>query len=161
MKNRETVCRFFKRFLVAAVLLLGTCLLMSCGTIFNVDCPYVLNDPHVELGYKADNHKYAGAYFEFFNDSSKTVKEFSVSFLLFDSDGKSPFIGSNQITSKIVTSLGPEQSDDFIVNLDPYLTVVPSEPYEMDFVFIKKIIYTDGSTWSDPMGMYAAREVEK
>ncbi len=161
MNRINKTVRLIKKSGILAGLIFVTVMLMSCGTMFNVDCPYVLNDPHVELGYKPDCHNYAGAYFEFFNDSSKTVKEFSVSFLLYDSDGQSPFTGSNQVTSKIVTSLGPEQSDDFIVNLDPYLAVVPSEPYEMDFVFIKKIIYTDGSTWSDPMGMYAAREVEK
>jgi len=132
----------------------------SCAALFEDDCPYLIGNPHVELGCNDGVHNYAGAYFSFYNGSSKTVDEFTVSFLLFDGEGNSPFIGSNQVTATIRAELSGGEADDYIVNLDSYLNVIPSEPYEMDYVYVKSIRYSDGTVWKDSFGMHAVREAE-
>lgn len=133
----------------------------GCSTTDNqsFSCPYIISNPHVELGKKSNVHEFAGTYFTFYNDSDKTVTEYTVSFLLYDDEGKNPFIGSNCVVEKIAMEQKPHEAREAIVNLDSYLSVVPDEPYVIDFMYIREIRYSDGSSWSDPWGMYAVKEV--
>lgn len=149
-----------KKKCAAGIVFLLMIFVSSCASLFEDNCPYLIANPHMELGSNNDIHNYGGAYFSLYNSSSKTIEEFTISFMLFDEEGKSPFIGSNQVTSVIKTQLGSGESDEFVVNLDTYLSVIPSEPYLMDYVFVKSIKYSDGTVWTDPFGMYAAREAE-
>ncbi|MBR4463996.1 MAG: hypothetical protein IKS40_05240 [Treponema sp.] len=130
----------------------------SCSTLESLGCPYLIDNPHVEIGQKYTYHKYAGAYLTVFNDSKKTIKKYTVSFMLYDSDGNIPFMGTNCVVANCESPIPPYEEETFIVNLDSFIPSVPDEPYLMDYLYLREIIYTDGSSWKDPFGMYAVRE---
>ncbi len=130
----------------------------SCSTFASMECPYVIEKPHVFLGKVEGKHNFAGAYFNVFNDSQKTVDSLTFSFMIYDKDGQNPFLGSNNIVSKCDDFIAGLSSKEFCVNLDSHLSVVPDEPYLIDFLYLREIHYSDGSTWSDPFGMYSSRE---
>jgi len=146
-------------FLVA--FLLPFLVLSGCSTLESLSCPYLIDNAHVEIGQKYTYHKYAGAYLTVFNDSKKTIQNYTVSFMLYDSDGSVPFTGTNCVVAKSDSKILPHEEETFIVNLDSFISFVPDEPYVMDFIYIREITYTDGSLWKDPFGMYAAREVNE
>ena len=146
-------------FLLLPLLPLCLLFLPACSTLENLDCPYLIDNPHVEIGRKYTYHKYAGAYLTVYNDSKKTIKKYTVSFMLYDSDGNIPFTGTNCLVASCETPIPPQEEETFIVNLDSFISSVPDEPYLMDFLYLREIIYTDGSSWKDPFGMYAVREV--
>ena len=139
----------------------------SCCATEALSCPYLISNPHVAIREnpeksgdeeKNDDYKFAGMHFSVFNNTKKNVKNFTISFMLYDSDGNNPFIGSNCIVSKCEQEISPEQVSDFVINLDSYISVVPDEPYVADFIYLREIRYEDGSVWKDPYGMYCVRE---
>lgn len=130
----------------------------SCETTDALSCPYLISNPRVELGEKDGSHKFAGMYFSLFNDSDKTIDNFTLSFMLYDSDGNNPFLGSNCIVSKCDWNMTAGSIVDFIINLDSYIAVVPDEPYIVDYLYVREINYVDGSKWKDPYGMYCVKE---
>lgn len=130
----------------------------SCETTDSFTCPYLISNPHIELGKVEEKYNFAGLHFGLFNDSSKTVERFTVSFMLYDADGNNPFVGSNCIVSKCNWKVQPGACTDFVLGLDQYISCVPDEPYIIDYMYLREITYTDGSTWKDPYGMYCVRE---
>ena len=130
----------------------------SCETTDSFSCPYLISNSHVELGEKEGAHNFAGMYFSLYNESEKTIDNFTMSFMLYDSDGNNPFVGSNCIVSKCAWCIAGGAVTDFVINLDPHLSVVPDEPYIVDYIYLREIQYTDGSSWKDPYGMYCVQE---
>ncbi len=156
MKCKSQVWRL--RLFLLSVMPFFLAFLQGCSTLENLDCPYLIDNPHVEIGQKYTYHKYAGAYLTVYNDSKKTIEKYTVSFMLYDSDGSVPFLGTNCVVARCDTPIPPQQEETFIVNLDSFISSVPDEPYLMDYLYLREIIYTDGSSWKDPFGMYALRE---
>ena len=91
-------------------------------------------------------------------DSGKDIESFSISFMIYDSDGNNPFISSNCIVSKCEWKVGAGEIIDFVVDLDHYISVVPAEPYKVDYLYVREIRYADGSSWKDPFGMFCTKE---
>lgn len=148
----------YRLALILLLLPLIPLLCTSCETTYSLTCPYVIGKSHVEIGDKEDKYKFAGMHFSFYNESRKDVESFVISFMLYDSEGNNPFIGSNCIVSKCNWKLEGGEAADFIVNLDPYLSVIPDEPFIIDYLYVREITYSDGSSWKDPYGMYCIRE---
>lgn len=153
MKNKRFFC------MILVIICVFCEIFSGCGTTDLFSCPYVIANPRVELGKLDGTHEFAGAYFTLFNDSEKTISKYTLSFLLYDEEGNNPFIGSNCVVEKISAEELPHESKDFVVSLDSYLSTVPDAPYEIDFIYLREILYADGSVWSDPFGMYAVKEV--
>lgn len=133
-------------------------LLISCGTTGVFSCPYAVSCQGLELGEHGDEYKFAGARFSILNDSARTVRKFTLSFTLYDSDGNNPLIGSNCVVYPCERTILPGETEEFTVPLDQFVSDVPEEPYSLDFIYIREIDYSDGSSWKDPYGMYCARE---
>lgn len=149
---------FLKVIVFSCIAAFLSCL-SGCESLEMFNCPYIIANPRVVLGENEGEHSFAGTYFNLFNDSSKTITDVTVSFLLYDGEGENPFIGSNCVVSKINCVIGASQQAELVVSLDSYISVVPSEPYKIDFMYLREIKYSDGSSWSDPFGMYAVKEV--
>ncbi|MBQ0051618.1 MAG: hypothetical protein KBT11_06075 [Treponema sp.] len=113
----------------------------------------------MKLGEIEGQQKFAGTHFSVYNDSERNIYSITVSFMVYDSDGNNPFIGSNCVVSKIPAEIGPDETKEFVVNLDPYISIAPEEPYLIDFIYLREIHYEDGKKWTDRYGMFAAREV--
>jgi hypothetical protein len=79
--------------------------------------------------------------------------------MLYDSEGNNPFVGSNNVVERVDGNVPSGASTAVLIPMDDYLTIVPDEPYKIDFMYVRKIEYADGSEWTDPFGMYSAREV--
>ena len=147
---------YLSAFFVSIILVLMT--FISCESTDNFSCPYIISNPHVEIGECEDKYKFAGLHFGLFNDSDKEISSFTVSFMLYDSDGKNPFTLSNCIVSKCLWPVRSGSLIDFVVDLDSYISLVPDEPYQVDGIYIREIRYSDGSSWKDPYGMFCIRE---
>ena len=152
---------FFKHLLLASAVSMLVPLIQGCATLENMTCPYVIDNPHVEVGEKNSYHRYAGAYLTVFNDSEKTIQQYTVSFMLYDSDGEIPFTGTNCVVAECTKEIAPKTEEEFVVSLDSFISVVPDEPYVIDYLYLREITYTDGTNWKDPFGMYALREVNE
>lgn len=139
-------------------LVLAAVAMTGCSTMCGDSCPYLIADAAFELGASEKEYEFAGTRFTFHNGSSKDVSSFTVSFMLYDSDGNNPFIGSNNVVEKVDGGVPGGSSKSVVIPMDDYLTVVPDEPYKIDFMYVREIVYSDGSEWSDPFGMYCARE---
>lgn len=159
MKNQNVKPKLKPAIFVALISVLFAAGFSGCATVDAFSCPYVIDNPRVVLGENDDIHKFAGAYFSVYNDSDKNISEYTVSFLLYDEEGNNPFIGSNCVVEKIAAEESPHDSREAVISLDSYLSVVPDEPYKIDFMYLREIKYSDGTTWSDPFGMYAVKEV--
>lgn len=153
VKNPLLKCIF------SAVITLVITVICSCASITGSNCPYVIDNPRIELGKRKNVCNFAGAYFTFCNTSEKTVKDFSVSFLVFDEDGESPLVGSNRIESEHTIRVDSNQCVEISVGLDKYFQTISESNYIIDYFYVKKINYTDGSFWSDMFGSYA-RNIE-
>lgn len=145
----------------ALLLLFSGGIFSSCETTDALTCPYIISNPHVEIGSLEEKYTFAGMHFSLFNESEKTISAFTLSFLLYDSDGNNPFIGSNCIVSRCDWKIPADTNTEFIINLDSYISSVPSDPYIVDYIYIREILYTDGSSWKDPFGMYCIREANE
>ncbi|MBQ6780215.1 MAG: hypothetical protein IJP62_03170 [Treponema sp.] len=152
---------FLKQMLLVSAVSLCFPLAQSCSTLENVGCPYIIDNPHVEIGENHNYHNYAGAYLTVYNDSEKTIQNYTVSFMLYDSDGEIPFTGTNCVVAECQKEIAPRTEEEFVVSLDSFISVVPDEPYVIDYLYLREIEYTDGSNWKDPFGMYAQREVNE
>lgn len=142
-----------KRFGIIGVLL--SVFLMCCCSMDQLSPPYLITDEKVINGENPGCHSFAGAYITFFNNSGKTVKGFAVSFRLYDSDGNAFGFGFNGITTEYRGEVEPKKDVEIIVSLDSVQNVQVSEGMQLDFIYVSKIIYTDGSVWTDPVGLYA------
>lgn len=130
----------------------------SCISTDNFSCPYQISNSRVEVGALEECYQYAGFHFTIFNDSVKDIESFSLMFTVYDSDEKNPFNCSNSIASNCDGEVAFNDSRDYVVSLDKYISEIPDEPYIVDYLYVSEIRYTDGSVWKDPYGMFCTVE---
>lgn len=89
--------------------------------------------------------------YNFKNLSDKTVKEVYIVFYLFDEE--STPLKNNMIAA--TCNIPCNEDSDFFIVFDEYLSddVKVNEGFYLDFMYASKIIYEDGSEWTDPMGL--------
>ncbi|MCR4822049.1 MAG: hypothetical protein K5873_04145 [Treponema sp.] len=147
-----------KTFIFSFILFFLFLGLSSCGSLENLTCPYVISNARVELCDYESEKCFTRMNFSLLNDSSKDIEEFTLSFMLYDSEGKNPFITSNNFVSKCKWNVKAGENLDFTISLDPYISLLPQEPFLLDYLYVRSISYSDGSKWNDPYGMYCMRE---
>jgi hypothetical protein len=138
--------------------LTGVCSILlaaSCKLAADSAPPYVITKPISYCTEKPGYYTFAGIEFVFLNASTKTAVEIAASCMVFDPDShKNPFIGSNMIRAVFKGAVPGGQKKDFIIPLDPYIYSAPDSPYLIDFFYISRIVYEDGSVWEDNNGIY-------
>lgn len=123
---------------------------VSCGTGF-CKSPYVIRG---EMIIDDNNHSDLSVFeYSFKNLTSKTVSSFTVVFYLFDESGNSVLTGKPCITKQIDEVVYSDEICESFFSLDPYISVVPDSPYSVDYLYVSRITYTDGTIWTDPFGM--------
>lgn len=140
------------KLLLKSILLCGIVTFFGCSG-FAAELktvPYQISGEMV-LG-PSKNFLNAGFDFEFYNKSEKKINDFTIVFYLFDEDGNPPSTGKNNFVFKISSSIEPGEELSSSVSLDKYLSYVPDEPYEVDYLYVSSITYSDGTQWSDPFG---------
>lgn len=142
------------------LLLLALSLFVSaaCSSMDVIGRPYTVADAVVEVGERTGAYDFAGARFTLYNDSPKDISSFTVSFLVYDGDGLNPFVGTNCVVKDFDTPISANAWADFSVSLDSLLPGAPQDTFILDFFYVKKISYADGTSWADPFGMHATGE---
>ncbi|MCL2243640.1 MAG: hypothetical protein FWC03_04140 [Treponema sp.] len=153
-------CRFFYGYLVILVITF----LISCeyaeeeSSVISttVDAPpFIVTEPVCETIEKPGYYKYTGIIFDFMNTGQKIIDEVTFSFMLYDSKTyENPFIGSNRFSIKKLDIILPNENKEIAISLDQYIYIAPKTPYLIDFFYISKIHFTDGSSWEDIYGLF-------
>jgi hypothetical protein len=79
--------------------------------------------------------------------------------MLFDARTQtSPFTGSNIFEIKKLIFISPSENKEVVLSLDRFIHIAPTEPYLIDFFYISRIEYSDGSIWADKHGVYGIRK---
>lgn len=130
------------------------CIFFSSCNLFAVEeIPYLIKGEMVVDS--SSKYEAAGFDFNFINKSEKNIKSFTVVFYIFDEDGNPPALGRNNIVITINSEVLSQESYESCVSLDSFLYEIPEEPYEVDYLYVSKIVYEDDSVWSDPFGLCA------
>src|SRR5574344_1949675 len=163
-KRKEVInnnCRMACIVTAAVFLFAGCSAITGCITLNTSSvCPYIIENAYVELEKKDAVCKWASANIIFSNKTDKTIEACCVSFFVYNSDGTIPFVGTNRVKASYENQIAPNGSAKISISLDPYMSCIPDEPYKLDFLYAEKITYEDGSSWSDPFGMFAQNESE-
>ena len=124
---------------------------LSCNLLGKNNAPYIIDGKMV----LEDSSKYeiAGFDFLFINQNEKTVKNFTVVFYMFDEEGNPIGTGRNNVVLKVTSEVQGGKSIAGCINLDSYLNEIPSEPYEIEYLYVSQITYDDNSKWTDPFGL--------
>lgn len=101
----------------------------------------------------SSKYETVGFDFNFINKSEKNIKSFTVVFYIFDEDGNPPALGRNNIVITINSEVLSKESYESCVSLDSFFYEIPEEPYEVDYLYVSKIVYEDDSVWTDPFGL--------
>ena len=100
-------------------------------------------------------YEVAGIDFSFLNREKKAVKSFTMIFFMYDEDGNPPGIGNNGIKLEILVDIAAGECEEDLISIDQFLYEIPDIPYQLDYLYVSRILYEDGSEWRDPFGMYA------
>ena len=109
----------------------------------------------VSVGADAAFYEYAGIALAFYNASGRAVRKFFAVVFLSGSDEESPFTEGNCVTLEYDENIAPRTAVRAEFGLDDYISEVPDEAYQIDFLYVSKIEYNDGGVWEDPYGVYA------
>jgi hypothetical protein len=138
-----------ERFIVKAKLILNSFLCFFVVTnLLNAKAPYSI------VGEMEINQKTEEAFLEytFCNDSKKVVKDFTIVFYVFDSDGDVPLKNKNNIVVRIQMEVGAKEELSDKIKLNEYLSYIPEEPFFVDYLYVSSINYIEGTLWNDPFG---------
>ena len=137
-----------EKFLWICLVLFMTC----CSLCAKEKTPYVGKGEFV-LASESSDFEIAGVNLYFFNKSEKAVVGFTVVFYLFDEDGEPVSTGRSNIALAVQKVIEPMAAFEETISLDKYFVTVPESEYSVDFFYVSKIVYEDGTTWKDPLGM--------
>ena len=135
--------------------LLSVLAFVSCSQQ-NASPPYVITQSSVRVGSNGSLYHAAGAHFIVSNVSDKTIRSLTLCFLVFDSDGDVCLPLGNMVESTYLQKIKPFQSREIVISLDSVLGGHINAPYQVENAFVKQIVFSDGSVWEDPFGLYAA-----
>ncbi len=123
----------------------------GCSAFCKEQVPYII-DAKLNMEDSSD-FDIAGLDLSFLNRSERTVNEFSIVFYIFDEDGEPASLCRSNVVLSVKCELLPGEKIEKCLNLDSFFSVVPDEEYSLDYVYISRIKYADGSVWKDPFGL--------
>ena len=121
---------------------------------FYARTPYRIQG-EVSVGADAELYEYGYIALTFYNASKRTIRKFFAVVFLSGSDGESPFTEGNCVTLEYDENIAPRTAVRAEFGLDDYISEVPDEAYQIDFLYVSRIEYDDGGVWEDPYGVYA------
>ena len=74
---------------------------------------------------------------------------------LFDEEGEPAYECPGRVSFSIEKEIGPDEIFEICLSLDSYMIFVPRSLMEIDYLYVSKIHYADGSVWEDPFGFSA------
>ena len=128
----------------------------ACSGIAMEPLPYIISG-QFEMEENSVDYEVCGLNLFVYNKLEKEIKEMTVDFYLFDRYGEPAMECQNRISLIIEKEIGGNESAQLCIRLDNYMISIPSELLEVDYLFLSKIVYEDGSEWNDPVGLAAFR----
>ena len=116
--------------------------------------PYTVSAEFV-MDETSDEYNICGTNITFYNRSSRNVKSFEVVFFLFDPDGEPAQECPERLAFEIEKEIEAGNSFDFCMSLDSYMITIPQSLLRIDYLYVSRICYADGSEWEDPYGFSA------
>ena len=126
----------------------------GCKTYSLDSLPYVMTGDFV-MEENAADYSICGVDIFLLNKSEKAMKKINIVFFLFDQDGEPASECRSKISLEIERKIPSEEKDSFCISLDNFMNSIPSGPLMVDYLYLAKIEYEDGSTWEDPYGLTA------
>lgn len=142
------------RFVVFIAFLIGL-VMMSCCSFNALRAPYVITEERVTIGEEEGVFSSAGAFFTLYNNTDKTMCSCTLSFRIYDYDGEASTVGGNLITTDFKGIVLPKTTEQIVVSLDDMVSGELADGYQFDFVYVSRILFSDGSSWNDPVGVYS------
>ena len=141
--------RFLRIISFLVFLLLSGCKAFSLDSI-----PYVISGTFVMEDSSTD-YQICGVDFNLLNKGDKEIKRINIVFFLFDKDGEPAYECRNRISVEIEKYIYPGENVSFCMSLDSFMNLIPEDILLVDYLYIAKIEYEDGSVWEDPYGLIA------
>ncbi len=141
-----------RKVLISMILVL---LLSSCSHLYTA-VPYVISG-EMKLNDKGEGDL-SSFDFTFKNCGNKEIFSFTVSFFLFDEDDTPVLNGNPKVTCIIREDIPSGDILESSFSLDSFLNYIPETPYKIEYLYVKKIIYSDGTEWEDVLGLKAMKE---
>lgn len=116
--------------------------------------PYLIAGDFV-MESDSDDYSVCGLDLQFINQTEKEVSEFSIVFFLFDRDGEPASECSGRIAFDVEKVVDAGDSIKKCISLDKYMYTIPEESLLVDYLYVSRIVYADGSVWNDPYGLMA------
>lgn len=134
---------------------LGFIFFSSCSMnyAFAKNAPYALQAKMVTE--PSEIYEAAGLDFTFLNKDSQKVKSITLVFFMYDEEGNPPAIGPNNAELEIFVEVEPGEFVEDCICIDQLLYEIPDEPYQLDYLYVSRILYEDGSEWRDPYGFFS------
>lgn len=130
-------------------------LFASCNTTENIIYKPYLVKGEMELCDNEEENGFAVLDLDFYNKAQKKVVSFDLNFFLFDEDGNPASCGNPEISVCVEEDVDPEEKINISFPLDKYLKEIPDAPYEVEYMFVSRILYADGDEWKDLLGLKA------
>lgn len=140
----------------ARIAIFTALILSGCALYGKNNAPYIIKGEMIleaENVEEEQNFEIGGLQVYFFNKENKPVTEFTIVFSLFDQDGEPLSMGRSTIVASVKKIIEPFTSFNCCLSLDQNLCEVPEEPYVVDYLYVSRIVYEDGSQWNDAFGV--------
>ncbi len=116
--------------------------------------PYVA-DAEFVMEEGAADYSICGVNLFVMNKSEKNISSMNIVFFLFDKDGEPASECRSKLSFEAEKTIAPGEQASFCISLDSYMNTIPSEALVVDYLYLAKITYDDGSIWEDPLGLMA------
>ncbi len=146
------ICRKQLMLLRTALLMTVISFFTNCKTYSLDSVPYVITGDFV-MEEKSSDYSICGIDFFLMNKTEKEIRSFNVVLYLFDQDGEPAYECSSKISADIEKSISSGDSASFCMSLDKFMNSIPADSLIVDYLYLSKIEYQDGSVWEDPYGM--------
>ena len=112
------------------------------------DCEFVMEEG-------ASDYSICGVNFFVLNKSEKNICSMNIVFFLFDKDGEPASECRSKLSFETEKTIAGGTESSFCIPLDQYMNAIPSEALFVDYLYLAKINYDDGTVWEDPLGLAA------
>lgn len=136
------------------IFLLITLITFSCKSYALDSVPYVMSGEFV-MEEGTSDYSICGVDLYLLNKSEKDIKRINVVFFLFDEDGEPAVECCNKISAVLEEEIFAGEDRSFCMSLDSFMNSVPEELLIVDYLYLAKIEYEDGTVWEDPYGLVA------
>lgn len=134
------------------VLLIMFFLFSGCAMFAKENVPYAIKGEFT-VEDSVSEYELGGVDIYFYNKSDKNVRNFTVVFFLFDEDGEPFNTTKSNLVFNIEKNVETKDSIEFCLSIDDYVNSIPDESCFIDYLYVSKIVYEDGSVWTDPFGL--------